>query len=767
MGCHAVYNILSAKNEVEGFESNPLFLQAVQSGLISNPHLLDRIQERQTHERQCSLQDTEREKLYLEIGNMWCPSCAEVIRLVLLSKRGTLHAVIDYCTDLASIEYNPKEVGKEAIMQAISSFGYEAKLFGSKEKKDVSLYLRFIVASFCSLNIMMLAYPLYATYFNYDGEGYGNLFAWISMVTSLPVLFYSGLPIWKRCFNAFRVGVYGMEILVTIGVFSAFAISFYELMMGGTRVYFDSMSIVIAFMLLGKIIEAKAKFSSKSALLRLSRQTPRRGRKLFPDGKEEFVLVKEIQKGDILIALAGEKIVLDGIVDQGSGACDESLMTGESKFVSKLPNSSVLAGTVVVQGQLRYAVTADENETALHRIIQMIEQDIDHKSMYVRAADKIAGWFVPCVLLIALTTFIMSFLFSSENQLQTAFLRALSILLISCPCALGVAAPAAESYLLNGLASLGVIVRNRGCLPYIGKEAVIVFDKTGTVTEGRFQVVKGLENLSSNDRNAIFSIVRKSNHPVACAVSLNLTGIKKPVEEMQEVIGYGLRGVIDGISYVIGSERFLTTLGIVIQKGAPENTDLSSLLYVVKDNICIAVIELADTIRPEIKPLLKSLKGIKTILLSGDGKEAVAAVANTCGFDEYYPLCTPLEKREFIERLKRNYGTIAMVGDGMNDAPALTVANVGISVVTASDMSINVSDILLTTDLSVLTKMRSFALLGQRIVKQNLFWAFFYNVVGIALAAFGFLTPIFAAFAMSISSLTVLFNAQRLKKHIT
>jgi heavy metal translocating P-type ATPase len=756
-GCHAVFNILSSKQQLDGFQNHPIFLQALTSGLISNPALLETIQKQKSE-----ILDGEREKLYLEIGEMWCPSCAEVIKLIVSKEKGVVNCVVDYSTDLAAIEFSPRYLSRDQIIGLIKQLGYAPKSLDSAERKAVSfdLYLRFGIAAFCAINSMMFAYPLYATYFSYDGEGYGLLFAWLSFAASLPVVFYSAMPIWRRLFNSLKTGLYGMETLVFIGVSAAFGLSLFQLIHGSTQVYFDSMTVIIVFVLLGKIIEAKAKFSAKEALVQLTRSIPRRGRKRFPDGSLSFVPVKEIQRGDFLVVYPGEKIALDGVVTEGEGACDESLMTGEAIPMTKRYGDTVLGGTIVVQGQFTYQVANCQEESALQKIIEMVEHDIGHKSMYVRAADHIVRWFVPTVMAIALIAALSYWFFPAAADPTpgiTAWLRAMAVLLISCPCAIGIAAPTAESHLLNGLAALGAIVRNRGCLPFLGKETAIVFDKTGTVTEGRYVVHSGLEGLAQEDQEALFSIASLSMHPVAIAIARSLADMnKQPVAKIEEVIGFGLKATVNSCDYVLGSSRYLQSLGISIS--AEEGT-----VYFAKGQQLLSCLTLGDKIRPEIKDVLLQLKPSRLILLSGDSEAVVSAVATTCGFDDWKSRCTPLEKREFIESLRQQGETLCMIGDGINDASALAAAHIGISVVSATDMSIQVSDLLLTTEnLHVLAKIRGLARKGHQIIRQNLFWAFFYNVIGIFLASFGVLSPIFAAFAMSVSSLTVLFNSRRL-----
>lgn len=757
-GCHAVFNILSAKNQLANFQEHPLFQQALKSGLISNPALLEQIRSNRPEMAEGELQ-----KLHLEVGEMWCPFCAEVIQWMLLKEKGVRNCVIDYATDLASIEYCPRYISKEQIYQQITALGYSPVALEDAAKKAVSfdLTFRFIVATFCSLNVMMFAYPLYATYFDHDPEGYGSLFAWLSLFVSLPVLFYSGWPILRRFFNSLQVGLFGMEALVVMGVSAAFGLSLYELITGGTKVYFDSMTVVIVFVLLGKIIEAKAKFSAKNSLLRLSRALPRRGRKRISDETYHFVPLKEISPGDIVQAFTGEKIVLDGIVIEGEGACDESLMTGEALPVTKRKGSLLLAGTILQQGRVAYQVTSHVEQTALHTIIEMVQQDIGHKSSYVRAADSIVRWFVPSVVFFALAVALFCWIFGLEDQgktaAQTAIIRAVSILLISCPCAIGIAAPLAESQLLNSLAALGAIIRNRGCLQYLGKETIFVFDKTGTITEGFFHILSGLEILPKTTQSLLKGLASQSVHPIACAVSQSIQAEPIPFSYVEEIVGKGLKGICNGETYLFGSAQFLQSYGISI---SPQT---ASTVYFAKENHCLTALALGDRIRSQAKETIAALLPSKTLLLSGDSEFAVKAVAETCGFDHYRFGCSPLEKREEINVLREKGEIVCMMGDGINDAPALTGAHIGISVVNATDISIQVSDILLTTDrLQVIPQICALARKGHRIIKQNLFWAFFYNVIGVGLAAFGVLSPIFAASAMVVSSLIVLFNAKRI-----
>jgi len=757
-GCLSVYNILDSKNELSVYQDHPIFNQAIKSGLISNPNLKSQIQSNQQ-----KVIKNELEKLYLEIGNLWCPSCAELINLVLMREKGVVSCMVDYSTDLGSIEFSPRYISKDQIFKLIELLSYKPLTLEDAENKPVShkLYLRFVVAAFCSLNVMMFSYPLYASYFDYDPLKYGSLFAWLSFFMTLPVVTYSFWPIFHKFKNAIKFGIYGMETLVFLGVAASFILSFYELLLGGTKVYFDSMTVIITFVLLGKMIETKAKFSAKNSLLRLNLTIPRRARKQLKDGILKFVPIKEIKKLDVYAVFQGEKIALDGVVVDGNGFSDESLMTGESIPLFKTIGSKVIGGSILQNGRLFISAEATDQDSALARIIQMIESGLKSKSQYKHAVDKVVAWFVPIILIITALKFTYSFMFEDTG---IAFTDALSILLISCPCAIGIAAPLAESKLMSGLSSFNAIVRNRAVLPFLGRETVFVFDKTGTITEGKFTVIKGFENLSESELTILKGMTAHSLHLISLSISKNILSKAQKLDSLVEIAGKGLKAVVGSNVYILGSYEFLKHEGVPLETAIlDKENNFATKVYFAKNFKLKTTLFLGDRIRDGAIELIASLKPAKTILLSGDSEDAVSFVAKTCSFDAFHFGHCPLMKKELIEDLRKNGHIVCMMGDGINDAPALNLADVGISVVSATDISIQVSDILLTSDrlLSIL-KIRALGRFGQTILKQNLFWAFIYNIVGVILALCGVLSPIFATFAMMLSSLFVLYNAKRL-----
>lgn len=731
IGCQAVYRILESRKELDSVQSHPVFQQAVNSGLISNPTLLEELRCRTIDK------DIEWVRWHFEALNLWCPACAEVIRLILLQEKGVRRCIVDYATDMGVIEFAPRYLSKDSIRAVVRRLGYDfAELEDLGEKRsNKELLFRLCIGAFCAMNIMVVSYPVYASYFVDDLEGYSLTLSWIACIASLPVLAYSGAPILRRFLSSLRIGYLGMEALVVLGVSAAFGLSLFNLMQGQAHVYFDSMSMIILLVLVGKLIETKAKFSAKNTLIRLSHSLPRRCRKKTENG-ECFVKVGDMAPGDAFVVLTGEKVPLDGVITDGLGCCDEAVMTGESLPVNKRSGDAILAGTMLVQGSFEAQVTRKAQETALSRIVDMVTHDLEHKSSESPLIDRVVRAFVPAVIVIA-----------SYTAFFNGILPAISVVLIACPCALGIAIPLVEAETINRLAQMGAIIRNRRVLHWLGKEDLYFFDKTGTVTKGEHHLVDGLGKLTASERSILKAFAMRSMHPICKAVCRAIDDKPSQVERVEEVVGQGMRGFAEGHEYRFGSASFV---------GMDENGVLFS-----RDGELIASLHFEDEIKPEMGDLKL---GVPAFLLSGDRITVVKKVAAACGFG-WFAECTPLQKREVIENEIKKGKIVAMVGDGINDAPALTLAHVSISVLSASDISIQVSDLLLTTDnMHLLPKMRTLAQSSRRIMKQNLFWAFIYNMIGVGFAATAALSPLFATGAMIVSSLCVVANARRIGK---
>lgn len=759
-GCHAVYSVLAAKSELEQGIEHPLVREAVSAGLISHPALLEELKRKQDL---ALSEEIEKEKISFSILGMWCPSCALLIQYLLLRKKGVVRCVVDYSMDLAVVEFQPHRIGKEEIFTSIRAIGYSVETFDDPAVKKAirSLTMRAVITGFFALNVMMLAYPLYATFFDSEGDAYGLLFAWLSCFASIPIMTYGAMPIYRRFAAALKTGYWGMETLVVLGSGAAVLLSLWRLAEGNPHVYFDTAAVIIALVLAGKAIESRSKFSAKQTLFRLAKTQPRRGRRVGESGKREYMPIDEIRKGDLVQTLAGERIILDGIVISGEASCDESLLTGEGLPVWKQEGSRVIGGSTVLHGSLMWRAEAEFEESLQQRIIQLVQHDLGDKAVKEKRLEVLLRWFIPSIVVLAFFSGLGTYM--SDGGLDEAYIQALSVLLIACPCALGIAIPLAESRLIQKLAEMGVLVRNRACLQSLGSESCFLFDKTGTVTHGTFQVLAGLDSLTEKQKSAVRAIAKFSTHPISQALVRAIKEREENATGTVEFAGQGMKGKVGGNQYLYGSARFMKLQGVELPDKEESPFPGSTECWIAENGCIISHLFLGDAIKPDVKETLKGLEPCPAILLSGDGGGAVASIAKQCGFQYWESEYTPLQKREYVLERKKK-GIVAMVGDGINDAPALTASDIAISVLSAADISIQVSDLLLTTEkLSILPNIRKLAQKARRIIRQNLFWAFFYNIAGIGLALVGLLSPLYSAFAMVASSLFVILNAQRCK----
>jgi heavy metal translocating P-type ATPase len=749
-GCHTVYQILQAQNNVEDYENSTVYQQALKYGLISNKKLLN--------EPIYNL-ESQTKKIIFEIEGMWCSTCKDLIEILLTQIKGVKSVFVDYCTDLCSIEYDPMQLSKESVFSKIESFGYkvfplESKAYQDIKKRDTALYLRLSIASFAALNIMMLSYPIYEDYFGISTYGYNYLFAWISLFLSLPIMGYCLKPIWKKFILGLRCFRLSMESLIIIGVTSSFLLSLYQLLKGSDQVYFDSLSMIVVFVLWGKVIETKAKRSTKDRLFQLYKQIPKKARVRDEDGQVAFKPLKEVKPLDHIVCLTGEKVVLDGRVIEGQASVDESLLTGEATPIYKTFNSNLISGSILQSGYLVYEVTHLFEETLFSKISCVLGEDLANKKNTQPFVDTISKFFVPFIVLLALFTALGAYFFGG---LEEGFLRFLAILLISCPCALAISIPLVESLLILKLSEIGVLVRDKEALKKLPSVDTFIFDKTGTLTEGKFKVVSQFE-MDEEDKMALKGLASTSNHPIAVAIMDALFVMGKKFDEVKEVIGNGVIGKIGEDEYILGSLSFLQDLSIEIT-----NISENAAVYFVKNKKILQPFFLDDTLREGLKEDISNVKVKQKVILSGDREDKVKEIANYLSISCFKSLCTPFEKRNFIEKLQKNNQKVAMVGDGINDSLSLSLADVSISFVSGSELSCHVSHLLLMGQtLNPLEKIRILSIKAQRLIKQNLFWAFFYNIIGLLLAIFGFFPPIVAAVAMISSSILVILNSKRL-----
>lgn len=560
------------------------------------------------------------------------------------------------------------------------------------------------------------------------GPSFASSHCFFPFLSSFGQLF----PFGERATMGSSIDLLGWKHSFFLGVGSSFIYSLLSLYKGEGEVYFDSMTMVIVFVLLGKLIESKVKWTAKESLFFMHRALPRRGRKRFDNG-DKFVSIKEFKPRDRLVVLTGEKIVLDGKIVEGRATIDESLMTGEAIPVEKGAGDRVIGGSVLQSGWLVAQVDGDEKTSSLYHILEAVADPLNAKKREVGPLNSLLKWFVPLIVFLSLMT--------------ADFDRGIATLLIACPCAIGIAIPLAESKWIFRLSEQGIVVRNRAVLPLIGKQTLWAFDKTGTLTEGKLTLSSKLpeENLA-----VLKALAMHSQHPVSQAVYQAISAKAAKLDSVEEVIGKGVKGWVDGKMYLLGSAEFVGYRTC----GSEKTTAFFSNPQQVYR------LEFEDSLREGAKELVQE---IKSVLLSGDQSKVVERVAKELNLKHWKGEMSPEDKREYIQERQREGEIIAMMGDGVNDAPALAQANLSLTPFSATDISRAASDLYLTKPgLSQLKVLSKIGQRGNRIVKQNLFWAFFYNVIGVGLAFFGFLTPLFATSAMVLSSLIVIFNSKRL-----
>jgi Cu+-exporting ATPase len=565
-----------------------------------------------------------------------------------------------------------------------------------------------------------------------------------------------------------------MNTLVSLGTGMAWLYSTFELLFGEhaghtQHLYYDSTTTIITLVLLGKMLETKAKRKAGNALQSLLSLQSTRALRQSADGSFQECNTSEITVGDIMLIRPGESFPMDGIIIEGFGTCDESMLTGESYPITKQTGDSVTGGTINIDASMQVKATAIGSDTVLSKITSIVKEAQGSKAAIQSLADKISSVFVPSVLGISLLTFIVYYMILNST-FDASILPAISILLIACPCALGLATPTAITVAIGAGAKRGIIIRNADALEKAGTIDIIAFDKTGTLTEGKPELIE-IETLHSTySYDALMSyasgIEQYSVHPFAQAIVKKSQDIPK-ADSVSEFPGKGMKGIVSGHDILIGKLDWIREEGMQLEIGSIKQKYQSgeSMLGLCIDGIPHAIFIFADIIRDTSKGIIQTLHDdlLQTMMLSGDQESTVKSIANELGIMQYHAGLLPHEKLEKISGLQKAGHRLAMIGDGINDAPALAQAHLGIAMGSGTDIAMNTADItIMNSDLhSVITAIR-LSRNTMRIIKQNFFWAFIFNIIGIPLAAFGLLNPMFAAGAMAFSSVSVISNSLRL-----
>lgn len=730
------------------------------------------------------------QKQYPVLG-MSCSSCALGIEFTIRKLKGVLSADVNYATSVLTVEYLPGLTDSPAIHKAVKALGYDLLRVSEKQEEEkLDNYQEQLVKDlkYKALLSLVLCIPIvYLGMFGMHWE-YSN---WITAILSTPILFYFGRDYFIRAWKQALHKNVSMDSLIALSTGVAFfsslivLINAYLLQSNAhTQVYFESASVVIGFLLLGRWLEEKARAKTHSALQKLLNL---RADKVYvenPDGTLKEKQVSELEEGDLVIVRPGDKISADGTIVKGSTTIDEQLFTGESMPVFKEEGADVFAGTINIQGSFRFVATRTGNETALSKIIQLVKKANASKAPTQKHVDRIARVFVPVVIATALLAFIAWLYFDPVSGFERGLQAFITVLIIACPCALGLATPTALVVAIGKSADHGILVRDAQSLEAASAVQTLVLDKTGTLTKGKPKLTSifWLEDEELN-KPLLFSLAKLSGHPLSKAIAEHFNSkIALTPDQFSDIIGKGIIAQIKTDRYALGSELLMKELQLNIPEEALNFSDHSgrsaeSIVWFCRNDQLIALMGLKDEIKEDAKQVVEELKAmnLNLILLTGDRKEAAESVSQYLGLNSFEYNLSPESKTKRIQELQANGQKVGMVGDGINDSAALAQADLSIAIGTGADIAKETAGItIVPDDLKSLIKVFKLSKATVSTIHQNLFWAFIYNVFCIPLAAGAFLPlfgvmldPMYAGMAMAFSSLSVVANSLRLKlKHI-
>ena len=735
--------------------------------------------------------------LSLPVEGMTCASCVLRVEKALKNVDGVAAAAVNLATEKATITFDPSRVTLDRLQQSVAESGYTLVMPAHREQiatdssnvdprtvAAVGLRKDLIVSISLALPVMVLSMLSMTDWYHEMAFLSGAATNKILLLLTTPVLFIPGRRFFKGFWSSARHGSADMNTLVAVGTGSAFAYSTLAVLFpeilgldpDHAHVYFDTAATIITLLLFGKYLEASAKRRATDAIKKLLGLQPKTAR-IMRQGAELDIPVADVAAGDIVVVRPGERLPVDGIISKGFSTVDESMVTGESLPVEKQPGEKVIGGTINKFGGLEFKATAVGNQTVLAHIVRLVEEAQGSKAPIQALADRIASVFVPLVIGIALVTFLLWYVVGGE-PFSHALVNFVAVLIIACPCALGLATPTAIMVGTGVGAGLGILIKNAESLERAKAIRTVVLDKTGTITEGKPSVTDIIP-LGSFARETVLghaaSLERRSEHPIGQAVAEYAVAAQVSLEEtdgFQSHTGMGVTGVVGGDSVVVGNPSFMD--GIPISFAVHQGT-IDALAAEGKTAICVAingvpagVIGIADRIKESSALAIRQLHemGIEVVMLTGDNERAARAIAREAGIDRVVAEVLPHQKAEQVKILQSEGKPVAMVGDGINDAPALAQADVGMALGTGTDVAMETADItLMNGDLQTIVRAIQLSTRTLRTIRQNLFWAFVYNVIGIPLAALGMLNPTIAAAAMAFSSVSVVSNSLRLKRY--
>ena len=700
----------------------------------------------------------------LILEGITCAACVWLNERHLRQLNGVRKVSINYSTQRVLISWDETAIRLSQILAAICKLGYNAYPFSSQKQEALRLTQRrtdskrLAVAGLCAAQVMMLAIALYAGPKQGMEYATSQLLRWLSLVLSIPVMSYAAWPFYKSAWRGLLNRTVVMDLPISLGLLVGFAGSLWGTVHGRGHVYFDTVTMLVFFLLGSRFLERNARYKSVEAAENLLRLTPSLAT-LVQDGTQRIVPVAELSVGDVILVKPGETIVADGMILEGVSSVDESLLTGESRPISKASGEKVLAGSVNYESPLHVELTAVSEDTILASISRLLERAQAEKPRLGRLADQMASWFTLVLLLIVVTVGLVWIQIDSSRVLEIL----LSLLVVSCPCALSLAAPAALAAATSNLIKHGVLLTRSHALETLASATHILFDKTGTLTYGKLKLVRIIPLTNRDERDCIriaASLEQHSEHPVARSILQAATGIQPDAaEDVKNTPGKGMSGRLDGTLYRIGNQPVDSLSHPVdIHEG-------ETVVWLSDEASDLAVFVFQDSLRPQAKAMVEGLRNcnIQIGLLSGDSEQAVRHVAQEIGIPEWEANMTPERKLKVIQSLQSQGAVVAVVGDGINDAPFLAGANVSIAMGNGTQMALTSGDaVLMSEDLKEILRAVQISRSGIRVIRQNFLWALIYNLVALPFAATGSLSPLLAAIGMSASSLIVVINATRL-----
>lgn len=694
----------------------------------------------------------------LQLIGMTCVNCAAKIEKTLNQIEG-VKAEVNFATEKAHVAYPFGQISPEDLIKAVQGVGYQAfevnsEVGAQKAKEEAAAEYRKDLWHFW-VSLVLTTPFLVEMVLMFTGEGHEFMPRWLQLILATPVQFWIGFRFYRGAYFALKSKSANMDVLIALGTTMAYLLSTVVTLLGWSEqhVYFEASTAIITLILLGKLMESRAKGKTSEAVEALLRLQPKRAF-IEKDGEIVEVSTEDLKKGDILLVRNGESIPVDGIVVAGASSVDESMLTGESLPVQKKIEDAVFAATVNQEGSLKIRATSVGSQTQLAHIIKIVTAAQGSKAPIQKLADKVSGVFVPIVVAVSLLTFFGTWFFTKD--LQAAFVAAVSVLVIACPCALGLATPTAVVVGIGKAAQAGILFRDAKALELAEKIDVLVLDKTGTITEGK-PVVTSLRILDpSFSREGILQIAlnleQGSSHPLAHAIIEEAKKYQlkaQPVAAFEALAGRGVKAEVDGREYFLG------------------RTDGENSMSLVIDGKTLAQFEVKDRIRESSREAIEKIQkqGVQVVMLTGDNEATAREIAAQAGISEFKHGVKPADKANIVLMMKRKKQRVAMVGDGINDAPALAMADVSFSMSSGTDIAIETADVtLMKNDLRAVAQAMSLSAGTLQKIRQNLFFAFVYNVLGIPLAALGMLNPVIAGAAMAMSSVSVVSNSLLLKR---